>query len=1005
MLLVSSASFLIASIYYFMMVRLFLSFSVWIFGLALFLSVQSPQLLAQGYANEWIQPNLAYYKIKVGKDALYRIPYSTLQAAGLPADATGYHLYRDGVEVPIYISGNVLGDNEYIEFYGKRNDGSFDTRLYEQPDAQPSPYKSLLGDTAAYFLVWQPAPAINLFAHAANDISNAPPPMPYFMHQQVTSPANTYSGGRPLNINSINYNTPFFDEGEGWVSLSVIAPNVQNYNVNTPAIYSAPDAPPAEWRVKVIGRSNDPTVGNDHHLQVLLNNALVADTAFADYAAVTRQFSVATSALSMPQTQLRIAPVGDLSANDAVSTAYFQVTYPRLFDFGNQRLFEFYLPHNDAAYLEIANFNGETAPVLYDLSNLKRILPVVVDGVYKINLEAGSNTTQTRHLVLCNTSSPLSLVTVGQLQERQFVDYTQAAQQGNYIIISHPNLAAGDTNYVAAYADYRRSTDGGGYRVVSADIETLYDQFAYGIAKHPLAIANFLHYAANNFDTIPTHLLLLGKAIPLSEFGTVASYHQCLVPTYGMPPSDILLDAYDRNQPLPQVAIGRVPASNSSELRAYWQKVKDYEAEFTAFSCADTSVLWRRKVLGLATHNDPSRYADAVQRVRSYADSLAIGAFAADTLGVYGQLGNATVPLPQLGQTLENGVGLLFFAGTAEDNYWRMDVEQPSAYNNTRRYPFVVSQSDFIGNIHQTQNTMASDYVLADGRGAIGFIDNVYRAFPDANHQLVAQWIARMRGGDYENSVGTTLKNTIGDLYGNGNPAADLTALSYTLAADPALSIVPAQKPELQLNEADITLYTPSGIPIFGNPANITASMSHFEARLQVWSIGKNIAGNLANVRVTRWLSNGTILPITTQQFEIPRVRDTISLIIPNDLPINGISTFLFSLDFGNEIAEMCETNNSASRAANVVVYNSINPILSETLYRAYPIPTAEQLYIETKLPAQLRLSDLQGKTCWEQSVAIGTNTCPTDQLPAGLYLLHIITTQGAATLRVVVGH
>ena len=122
---------------------------------------------------------------------------------------------------------------------------------------------------------------------------------------------------------------------------------------------------------------------------------------------------------------------------------------------------------------------------------------------------------------------------------------------------------------------------------------------------------------------------------------------------------------------------------------------------------------------------------------------------------------------------------------------------------------------------------------------------------------------------------------------------------------------------------------------IFGDPANITASMSHFEARLQVWSVGKNIAGNLLNVRVTRWLPNGTILPITTQQFEIPRVRDTISLIIPNDLPINGISTFLFTLDFGNEIAEMCETNNSASRATNMVVYNSINPILSETLYRA----------------------------------------------------------------------
>lgn len=35
------------------------------------------------YNNEWIDFNKTYYKIKVGADGLYRIPYSVLQSNGL----------------------------------------------------------------------------------------------------------------------------------------------------------------------------------------------------------------------------------------------------------------------------------------------------------------------------------------------------------------------------------------------------------------------------------------------------------------------------------------------------------------------------------------------------------------------------------------------------------------------------------------------------------------------------------------------------------------------------------------------------------------------------------------------------------------------------------------------------------------------------------------------------------------------------------------------------------
>jgi hypothetical protein len=57
------------------------------------------------FNNEWIDFNKTYYKFKVGSTGLYRIPYSTLNSAGLSGtQAQSFQLWRNGVEVPIYTS-------------------------------------------------------------------------------------------------------------------------------------------------------------------------------------------------------------------------------------------------------------------------------------------------------------------------------------------------------------------------------------------------------------------------------------------------------------------------------------------------------------------------------------------------------------------------------------------------------------------------------------------------------------------------------------------------------------------------------------------------------------------------------------------------------------------------------------------------------------------------------------------------------------------------------------
>src|ERR1051325_5572191 len=100
------------------------------FGLLVFFSFAAK---AQTYNNEWIDYAKTYYKFKVGSDGLYRVTSATLAAAGLgSANAQSFQLWRNGVEVPIYtsVASGTLSSSDYIEFWGKMNDGKPDKELY-----------------------------------------------------------------------------------------------------------------------------------------------------------------------------------------------------------------------------------------------------------------------------------------------------------------------------------------------------------------------------------------------------------------------------------------------------------------------------------------------------------------------------------------------------------------------------------------------------------------------------------------------------------------------------------------------------------------------------------------------------------------------------------------------------------------------------------------------------------------------------------------------------------
>jgi hypothetical protein len=117
-------------------------------------------------------------------------------------------------------------------------------------------------------------------------------------------------------------------------------------------------------------------------------------------------------------------------SSDRMVIGFFELTYPRQFNFGGQNLFQFQLPANENGNrLVITNFNhGGVPPVIYDLTNGYRLLAdVTVPGQVRIVLPPSS---QDRRLLITGQQAT-ALRSVSTFRKRNFINYNEPSEQGN----------------------------------------------------------------------------------------------------------------------------------------------------------------------------------------------------------------------------------------------------------------------------------------------------------------------------------------------------------------------------------------------------------------------------------------------------------------------------------------------------------------------------------------------------------------------------------------------
>ena len=910
-------------------------------------SIWNNSAMAQ-YNNEWINYSRTYYKFSIAAPGIYRIPKSTLDAAGLGNTlAQHFQLWRNGSEVPLYtsVTSGTLGTNDYIEFFGTRNDGMPDKALYRNSIDHIDEKHSLFTDTASYFLTVNSGSANLRIAAMANGAAGSGlTALPNiwknvrFEYQNMSTgtPAPYIHRGFAVNFGEYVYSSAY-DRGEMNSSNDIFPDQNNNDLTNRTAKFNNLQPYTAgglQAKIKVSIAGSAP---NSRTVRILLNNAALYDRSYAQFdARIDSVSNVSPALLGNAVTEIGIKNLSS-NLNDRVVAGFAEIDYPRLPDAGNAAAFDFYLPASGSStLLEISGFNHSgVAPVLYNISNNTQMPGLIMgDGKVRFLLPAAAQTQQ--YWLVANNAQ--GITNINSLTTRNFINYAQQANQGNYLIVTNKLLLGGSNNPIDAYRQYRSSATGGGFNAKIVTIDELVDQFAYGIKMHPLSIKNFLRFARANFSVAPTHCFLIGKGITYDEMRTYESHPKAsslfLLPTWGYPASDVMLATDGLNTSAVNTFIGRLNVIRTSEVNDYLNKVKEFEAQQANASISQQDKAWMKNVVHVVGANDASieqligPYMNAYKRIIE--DTLFGGRVT--TFNKFSSTTGAVIENELLEKLFEQGFSLLTYFGHSSATALDYNLDDPSRYNNPGKYPVFLLNGCNAGNFFTfdttrigTINTISEKYVLAPNRGAIAMIASTHFGIVNGLNVYSTGFYRSVGFQSYKQSIGRNMRDAISyqnTLWGINDYLARIHTEQQTLHGDPAVKANAFDQPDYSVEPANINI----------NPSFLSIAETNFKTKVYYYNLGKAINDSMT-INVTRQYPQSSIYPngftevVFSRKVKAPLAIDSFEITLPifaeRDKGSNRITV---TLDTENKIAERSEQNNSTIR--DIVIFeDELRPV------------------------------------------------------------------------------
>jgi len=865
------------------------------------------------YTNEWIDFGKEYFKVTVASDGAFRLSFTDLQNAGFPVssvDPRRVQLYHKGVEQAIIVQGQAdakFDPGDYVEFYGRKNDGANDGKLYTAPNLQPHPFYNLYSDTSAYFLTWNQSLVQGKRMASFSEVNvGGIPKDTYHFNERLAVYSNEYSVGNTIS-GVLQYTQ--FDEGEGWTGTTICTGNSGctgqlDLLINSLTGGVVPGGNP-QLELLLVGRDALNHLAEIHVGPSTGTLRLLTTESFVNYQVKKISLPLNWSDISAGgQLAVRVKALGVGGVRDRLSVSYIKVTQPQDFNMASQPSKWFTLnttvaPPNKS-YIEISN--PPSGLSIWDVTDENNI---VVIGTAPAGLNSSAvvpNTGITRKLFAKNS---FSSATIKKVSFRQIVPVAH-----NYLIVSNKALmkaALGYADPVKAYGEYRASEAGGSYDTLVVSMDQLYNQFNYG-ENSSLAIYEFMKFMVGNGD--PKYLFLIGKGLDVSQgyfrktaFGP--NDLKDLVPSAGMPGSDMAFTAGLNGTTFePSVPTGRITASTPAQVATYLNKVKEMEA--LAFD-----QLWRKEVLHLSGGIQPNELTTFKQYMENFGE-VAKGPYYGGKVTTIGKQEPNAVELINVSEEVNKGVNLITFFGHSSPNTIDIDIgfatDPVLGYNNPGKYPSFLINGCNAGVFFSNSTVFGEDWVLAANKGARSFIAhssfgfvNTLRTYTQLFYQVGFGDSTFIRAG-----IGDIQKE-VGRRYFETNPAniASVTQVQQmVMLGDPAVKLFGALKPDFETNDDAIFLESFDGSPV-------TALTDSFAVKVITQNFG-SVSKIPFKVRVTRKFSDNTIKAYDSV-FLSPKSLDTLSVILRKEVGISGFGSneFAVELDYENQIDELNEDNNT----------------------------------------------------------------------------------------------
>ena len=918
--------------------------------------------------NDWIDYDQVYLKIKTGKDDLYRVEYEALLNMGFPIEGVNpdyFQLYHRGRQVAIEVMDNNDGSfdaGDYLDFFGQRNDGVSDVELFDEPRDQIHQYYNLFSDTTAFFLTIstsQPGKRIPLSDLSMEGLEVRT------SHQEEILKVYTseFSFGQYYPIGNPQGETKLskYDAGQMFVSDTIMrneftlrsGKTFRDFIIDDIRLPVTGDGKP-RLEVQVVGFNN-----RQHNVSIHVG----PDT--ENLRMVKRDLRFNFSNNIKPETQIewtdvsaqgrlvvRVEAVGFPEIpDDRVAVGYIQLDYPQETDMQSADEKFLYLPPASAGnnqLVEIENVQGTIA--VYDITDyLNPVkLSVTMDGNSGFVVLAENQVS--RKLLVRRTDETASVKRLLRPKLENVSFRFKEVSGRNYIIISHSFLRSCVgcvyEDPVQAYIDYRGSAAGGGYNVLYADINELFNEFNYGEFS-PLAIRRFMEYIYLKGE--PEYLFLIGKSrrvdnqIQRLPNPLVVSLKD-LVPTMGAPGSDILFTEGLSGVPhYPAFPVGRLSVSQPQNVGYYLDKVIEKEANLV-----DSP--WTKNFIQLSGGLSSSQLVRFRQLIEGFRDQVRGDFLGANVTNISKQTNNAVQKF-NISQEVNKGVGFITFFGHSSSVFTDIDIgtvtDPANGYDNKGRYPAFLVNGCRGGEIF-FRSSFGEDWIGARDKGAVSYMAHsdiglaaTLSAYTTSFYELLADtlWMTRSVGEIQQEAIARFLDTPFLD------ESRKSTAEQTVLQGDPAIQLFGHSKVDYIVRPEDIFLQSTDG-------REITAATTFFELGVVVNNGGRTTRSPLT-VRVKRQIEDSTVMDLPVVELPPVAFRDTIFYEISNlGVDAFGKNTFEVILDSENLVDEGSEINNIAERSFTLPATGTFN---TKPANFALVNQTRQRLVVQS---ANLRLND-----------------------------------------------